>query len=91
MEREKLKLTSDEACDIKYGDNLNYEVVSDKTIDKGRWSSQNFIVIKRLSDNKLFADSYSENLIEQDESPWEYVLPNFKEVFAVEKNTIIYE
>lgn len=92
MDREKLKLTNDEACDIKYGDNPEYEVLSDKIINKGRWSSVNLITIKRLSDDKLFNDTYTEGLTENsDEYPWQHVLPDFKEVFAVEKTVVTYE
>ena len=92
MEREKLKLTGEQARTILWSDDCNFEVVSDDIIGKSRWSIQHEIVIKRLSDGRFFKDNYSKAATEnQDESPWEYTEPDFTEVFPKEKTIIIYE
>ena len=92
MEREVLKLTSEEGRNIVYGDTNEYEIVKDEISNNGRWSIYHDIIIKRKSDGKFFSDSYSEGATEmQDESPYEYDTPNFTEVFPVEKKVIVYE
>lgn len=91
-EREKLNLSKEEGIYIIYGDSKDYKVIQDDIIDHTRWSVIHEIVIQRVSDGKYFKDSYSEGATEmQDESPYEYDDPEFKEVFPIEKTIIIYE
>ena len=92
-EREKLKLTREQACDIlnDLQDPEGFTVVHDRIIGKTRWSIKYEIVIKRNSDGKYFKDSYRVGATEsQDESAWEHTDPNFTEVFPVEKTYIDY-
>lgn len=90
--REKLALTKDEAIDIAFGDNPDYEVVVDEVVDTTRWSIITSVVVRRKSDGKFFADSYSKGATEQQyESPYENTDPDFTEVFPKEKVTIVYE
>jgi hypothetical protein len=92
MKREKLKLTREEALDIISDDHNEFEVVVNEIQGTSRWSEHHYIVVKRKSDNKYFADSYSKGLTEmQDESPYEYNDPTFTEVFLKEKTITKYE
>jgi len=92
MQREKLELTEAEGREIVYGDTFDYDIIKDEITDTGRWSVYHDIVIQRKSDGKFFADSYSVGATEsQDESPYEYSKPEFKEVFPVERIIITYE
>jgi hypothetical protein len=90
--KEKLELTAEEVREIVYNGLDTFDVVYDKIITNTRWSIVHEIVIKRLSDNKYFMDTYSIGATErQDGSPFEYVDPNFIEVFPIEKTIIVYE
>lgn len=90
--REKIELTPEEARNAVYGDLEGYEVVEDKVIDTTRWSIINYCVLKRKSDGKFFADSYSVGATEsQYERAFEYSKPDFREVFAVTKTITVYE
>lgn len=92
MKREKLTLTKEEANAILWEDGDGYEIIADNILDNGRWSIHHRLVIKRVSDGKYFADTYSVGATEcQDERPWSYNAPNFVEVFPVEKKVIDYE
>jgi hypothetical protein len=92
MEKEKLKLSVEEARWILSSDNNNYKIVQDNIISQGRWSIYHTIIIQRVSDNKYFSGNYTEGSTEmQDERPWEYSKPEFEEVFPKEKITIVYE
>lgn len=90
--REKLILTKDEARDILNGLNEEFKVIQDKVVYTTRYLIVNELVVQRLSDNKFFADSYNVGATEsQDERPWKYSEPDFKEVFSVEKVITVYE
>ena len=90
--REKLALTKDEARDLIRGHLDGYEAVKEEIVDTSRWSITTEIVVRRLSDGKFFADSYSEGATEQqDEWAYDNDDPNFTEVFPVEKVIISYE
>lgn len=92
QEREKLVLTNEEARAIVYEDSSEFEVIEDNIDSTSRWSEHHYVVVKRLSDGKFFADSYSQGLTEnQDERAYEYSDPDFTEVFQVEKTIITYE
>ncbi len=87
----KLILTKEQARDIVYDDNLEFETVSDEMIEKSRWSILNSIIIKRISDGALFRGSYRVGATEQqDERPFEYDEPDFHEVVPKEVITIKY-
>lgn len=90
--REVLELTGGDARNIIYEDSKDYNVIKNEIVNHTRWSVIHEIVIQRVSDGKYFKDSYSEGATEmQDESPYEYDDPEFKEVFPIEKTIIIYE
>lgn len=90
-EREKLEITSDEAREIVSGDDPRFLVIEDKITGKSRWSDCHKVVIQRVSDGKFFADGYRSGSTEcQDERPWEYDKPDFRQVFPVEKTIIKY-
>ncbi len=90
-QREKLALTRGQACDLMDGDDPAYKVVSDKIIDHGRWAVVHWLIIQRVSDGRFFSDSYGVGATEsQEEGPWEYSEPDFREVFPQEKVTIDY-
>jgi len=90
--REKLLLTAEQARDILYEDNKDFEIIKDEMYANSRWSINYYLVVQRISDKKFFASSYSRGATEQqDEGPWEYedeVV--FEEVFPVEKVVIEY-
>ncbi len=89
--RESLSLTKDEARAAMSGRLEGFRVTIDKIIDKSRWACQYELVIMRLSDGRFFRDYYSAGSTEQqDESPWEYDEPDFKEVYPVTKEVIDY-
>ena len=91
--REKLVLTKEQARSIIYEDTDEYDIISDEMIGKRRWSIDYYVVIKRVADGKFFADLYSRGATEyqDDERPFEYTVPNFTEVFPVEKKIIVYQ
>ena len=92
MNREKLNLTSEQGRDIVYEDDSNFVTIEDKIVGKRRWSIEYEIVVQRKSDGKYFKDNYRRGATEsQDERPYEYLEPNFTEVFPVTKTYIDYE
>jgi len=92
MNREKLNLTSEQGRDIVDGDDSNFVTIEDKIVGKSRWSDIYQIVVQRKTDGKYFKDGYCRGATEsQDESPYEYLEPNFTEVFPVTKTYIDYE
>lgn len=90
---EKLNLTPKQAREIIFDDAPEeFEVIENKITGVTRWSVLYRIVIRRLSDGKFFADTYSRAATEyQDEKPYEYYTPTFTEVFEVKKTVIVYE
>ena len=92
MNKEKLILTSEQGRDIVYGDDSNFVTIEDKIVGTRRWSIEYEIVVQRKSDGKYFKDNYRRGATEsQDERPYEYLEPNFTEVFPVTKTYIVYE
>lgn len=92
VEREQLVLTKEEARAIVWEDTSEYETIQDEIYDTSRWSEMHTITVQRLSDGKYFQDEYSRGLTEsQDEQPYDYTDPDFREVFKIEKTIIAYE
>lgn len=92
QEREKLQLTKEQAKAIVYEDTDEYEIIEDNIDSTSRWSEYHDVVVRRLSDGKFFADTYSQGLTEsQDERAYDNSTPDFTEVFQVEKTIITYE
>lgn len=84
--REKLVLTKDQARDILSDDQDEYQIIEDKVVSNQRWSTYNRLVIQRISDGRFFATYYSAGATEQqEERPWEYEEPNFREVFPTQQ------
>ena len=92
--REKLNLTLEQARAILYddADPPEFDIISEEIVDQDRWTVTYKLIIRRISDGKFFRDYFRRGATEyQDESPWEYDKPNFKEVFPVEKTITVYE
>lgn len=91
--KEIITLTKEEARAILWEDTDTFEIVEDKLVDTTRWSEIHDLVVKRASDGKFFAASYSVGATEcQDERPWDYEDEvKFTEVHPVEKTIIVYE
>lgn len=93
-EREKLSITTEEAINLAYGDYdpAKYEVVSNKIVSTSRWSNISEIIIQTISDGRFWRDTYSKGATEQqDEGPYEYGEPNFKEVFPEKVEVTVYK
>ena len=93
MNREILNLTSEQGRNIVNGEDSNFVIVEVRLIVKRRLVDEYKIVVKRKSDGKYFKDVYCRGNVteDQDESPYEYLEPNFTEVFPVTKTYIDYE
>lgn len=90
--REKLTLTKEQARDIIYGDSKDFVEIQNEIVEHGRWNVVHEIVIQRKFDGRYFMDRYDVGATEsQDEEPYEYFDPNFREVFPVTKTYIEYE
>ncbi len=88
-DREKLNLTADQACTILDGDDPLYETISNEICDRSRWMIHYYLIVKRLSDGRFFADSYSLGATESQENDlWESNEPDFTEVFPKEVTTV---
>ncbi len=70
----KLTVTEQEARDILWEENEDFETVSDEVVDTSyRWSEIHSVVFKRLSDKTYWETTYSAAKTEQqDETPFEY-------------------
>lgn len=91
-DREKLNLTKEEARRLIYGDLDGFSIISEEITGKSRWSIIYWVVVKRESDGKFFADEFRRGATEgQDERPFDDIDPDFLEVFPVEKKIIVYE
>ena len=92
MNREKLKLTSEQGRDIVYGEDSNFVTIEVKIVRTKRWSVVYEIVVQRKTDGKYFKDVYQRGATEmQGEQPYDYSEPNFTEVFPVTKTYVVYE
>lgn len=88
----KLDIDKEQAREIVWGEDDDFEIMQDEIVDNRRWSIDHRIVVKRKSDGRFFADTYSVGATEnQDESAYEYSEPNFQEVFPIERTVISYE
>lgn len=86
-----LDISAEVAREVVYGDGPDdIELIHDRIVDTRRWSIDHEVIVKH--DGRFYRDTYSEGATEmQDESPWEYSEPNFREVFPVERTIIVYE
>jgi len=65
-------LTNQESQEILWGENDEYEIVSDDVEDNDRWSIHHCLVVKHLPTDKFYQTYYSVGATEQqDESPFE--------------------
>jgi len=91
MNKEKLKLTSEQGQAIIYGRDSNFVTIHEKIVGKRGWVLDYEIVVLRKSDGKYFKDGYRRGATEsQDERPYEYSEPNFIEVEPVETTIFVY-
>jgi len=90
--REILKLTPQAGRNIVYGDDPNFKEILEEIEDTSRWSIHYRIIVRRLSDGKLFESGFRRGATEsQDESPYEYESEAvFKEVKPIERVVIDY-
>ncbi len=88
-----LKVNTETARDIVYGDHEDFEEVLNEIVDNSRWAIQHRYVGQRISDGKYFQVYYQRGATEsQDEQPFEYDKEvEFYEVFPAEKKVIVYE
>ena len=89
-----LKIEQEVAQGLAYGDydNTIYDVISNKIVSKGRWTYRSELIIKTIADGRLWKSFYNQGATEsQDESPYEYGEPKFKEVFPKQVEVTIYE
>jgi len=90
-QREKITFTKDQARNIAYNDNPNFEEVLTELSDQTRWSTVKRIVVKRVADGKFFESYYSVGSTEcQEQRAYEYDEPVFIEVFAEKVEVIKY-
>jgi hypothetical protein len=90
--KEQLDLTEQEARNIVWEDDENFNIVYDRQTGTSRWSIIHEVVVQRLSDGKFFKSTYRTGATEcQDERPYENTLPIFTEVEPVERTIIVYE
>ena len=91
-ERERIRLTVQDAREAIYGDHGDFAVIEDKITHTSRWSEHHLSTIMRISDGKFFQTMYSRGLTEsQDERPFDYSEPVFNEVFPIIKTITVYE
>jgi hypothetical protein len=92
IEREILRLSVGDARDAISDSLEGFRLIEDVLYDTSRWSEHYRLTIKRKSDEKFFQSTYSVGATEsQDERPFEYTEPIFKEVFPVQKIVTVYE
>lgn len=91
--KEKLILSPEEAREIIYGYDTDYEIIQKNFIESRRWVSNYSCIIKRKSDNKYFKTIYEVgNTEEQDVRPYEDETEVIMdEVFQIEKTIVVYE
>lgn len=91
-EREVLILSTEEAQAIALGDSSDFSTISNETVDTRRWVTCHEILVKRVSDGKLFESYYEQGATEmQDQSPYEYDEPKFREVFKTQEVKTVYK
>lgn len=83
---EHIKLTRSEGYDILGNANEDYVLVENEISYTSRWSIGCSLVIRRVSDDKLFIGWYTRGATEsQEEQPWDYSDPEFDEAETYEK------
>lgn len=86
VKREKLTFTEEEARNIVWEDHEDFDVISDEIYETRRWVSAHEVIVKNKITGKFYHSCYEQGLTEsQDQSPYEYEEPIFREVFKVEK------
>lgn len=89
---EDVKMAGEEAREILWGNEDEYQVIEDVITGHSRWSRISRIVIQRLSDSAYFVSEYGMGATEnQDELPWEYGDAVFQHVVPVVKTITVYE
>jgi hypothetical protein len=91
MEREKIKLSTDEIRTVVHGDSEEYFVVSHEITGTWRHGTEENSVVRRLSDGKLFKINYRDSVKETCDFEDMNYGGEYSEVFPVEKKVIIYE
>lgn len=91
-EREILILSTEEAQAIAWGDSSEFTTILEETVDTRRWVTCHEILVRRVSDGKLFKSYYEKGATEvQDQAPYEYDEPKFKEVFETKEIKTVYK
>lgn len=88
-----MKLTKEEARELaRDGRVAGYEFVDSELYDTSRWSTHHTLIIKRLSDDTYWRDSYTQGATEsQFEAPFEYSDPDFHQVMKVTESTEVWK
>jgi len=80
-----MKVTKEQAQNIIWEDEEDWELVYDNIEDTSRWSEFHEIVCLHKPTGKYYMSSYSQGLTEcQDESPWDYDEPKFTQCWPKE-------
>ena len=87
----KLVLTTEEAQEFIWGGNAGWKTVSQRTVGKRRWFSEEEIIVQHEETGRTFRSHFDEPLTEvQDGGRWEYDEPEFAEVWPHEVTTMEY-
>ena len=85
-----MKLTREEARDIIWQDNEDWETVEEERVGHSRWSIQIESIVKHLPSDKFYRVYWSKGATEQQyEKPFENEDPVFTEVHQVEKTVVV--
>ena len=86
-----LNVDKDQAMDIVFGDDPDFDVISKRIVDQGRWETTKEVIVKQKSTGKFFRTFYSHGSTEmQDYNSWEDEDPEFTEVFPVSRMIVDY-
>lgn len=94
IEKQQLEIERESASELAQGDydDRVYEIIINKIVSKSRWSYRSELIIKTLKDGRFWKSHYSQGATEsQDESPYEWGMPIFEEVFPKQVEVTIYE
>lgn len=89
-----LKIEQEVAEGLACGDydDTIYEVISNKIVSKSRWTYRSELIIKTIADGRFWKSFHKQGATEtQNEGPYEYGEPEFKEVFPKQIEITIYE
>jgi hypothetical protein len=88
----ELTFNREDAKEIIYGDNEDFEIIQEEITSVDRWTYNTHVIVKQVSTGKYFSSNYSQgNTENQDSSPYEYDDPDFIEVVPYETTVTKYK